>query len=220
MSARLGYKIDAGEGKVLISWTMPIRYLRMPWAKAYSFAKEIADTAQRAEVQAGLTLDHTTPERIHSVIGPEGDRVKVDWGLFQLVFIWEPGIALAMADALVKAARIAQRWGTQGPGMTPKEVDRVEEALLGDPALTISSAGKRAQEPFLPLVGQTYYYRPADEMARVLALFPTEHRANILLMSGRLLEGIAWADLLAERPVEAMGIPSAEAVDRPTLSGS
>jgi hypothetical protein len=220
MSQRLSYSVVSGHGTILLTWPEPVRFVKMPWAMAYRFATEIKDAGLRAETEAGLTIARGEPEMTTATIRPEGGAVKVDWGLWGTTFIWQPGEAFAIANALVIAGELAQRWGTQGPSMTPKEVDKVEETILGNPTLTISVAGKMAQPVFFPEVGQTYYYRPADANARVLALSPNEQRANVLLMTGQILEGIVWADLLIQKPVamHSSAIPSDEVVGQPRLS--
>lgn len=225
MSDRLRYVLNAAEGKVLLSWSEPIRFMRLPWQNAYAFAKQIVEFGLMAEVQAGIAVDRTTPQPVTSIFRPDWGDVKIDWGVAQLVFTWTPAEAFAIANGLVEAGEIAQRWVARGPGMLPKEVDKVEEAILGKPTLEIASTGKRPPPPFVPVLKQVYYYRPAECNATVLALFPVDRRANILLVTGRILEGVAWADLFTSNPAASsrvsssgLGIPTAERVGKPGLS--
>jgi hypothetical protein len=225
MTERLAYSLIAAYGHVLLQWPRPIRVVRLPWPTAYELAKHLVAYGQRAEIQAGLSMDRTTPAPTSARFTPAGGDVGVDWGAERDLFDWSPAEAFAIANALVETGEIAQRWATRGPGMTPKEVDKVEEALVGEPALIVAPAPPPPpvmRSQFVPMLKQTYYYRPAECNARVLTAQPEQHRANILLPTGRILEGVAWSDLLAEKPRiggKGISIKSTEAVSRPTLSG-
>jgi hypothetical protein len=224
MTDRLAYSVIAAYGRVLFQWTVPVRTVRVPWALAYTIADALVAAGTRAETQAGLTVDRVTPQAVAARCTPGQGEVLVDLGRVQEVFDWSPGEAFAVANALVETGEIAQRWAARGPGLTPKEVDRVEEAIVGEPklALTPPPLLPSTRSQFVPGLKQTYYYRPAECNARVLTLQPEQRRANILLPTGRILEGVAWADLLAEKPRihgTGIGIPSTEVVSRPTLTG-
>lgn len=223
MSKRLTYSFVAAHGRVLMQWSEPQRRTRMAWADAYKLAKVIEAVAKRAEIQAGLTVDRTTPQRVDTVFTPSGGFVKIDWGVTEDLFDWAPAEAFAIANALVVTGETAQRWGQQGPSMTPREVEQIEEVICGKPQIIKESVGRQPTAPVVPEVKDVYYYRPADCMGTVLNVFPNESRANILLTTGAILEGIAWADLFREKPVIAgvgMGIPSEEAHGRASLGGS
>lgn len=223
MNERLAYSLIAAYGRVFLQWPKPIRAVLLPWPTAYELAKHLVTYGKRAEIQAGLNVNRTTPDPVRAQFTPSGGDVAVDWGTARDLFDWAPGEAFAIADALVKTGEVAQRWAQQGPGMTPKEVDKIEEALVGEPELTLTPSIPVARAQFVPMLKQTYYYRPAECNARVLTVDPEQHRANILLPTGRILEGVAWSDLLAEKPRihgAGIGIPSTEAVSRPTLSGA
>lgn len=223
MSQRLTYAFVAAHGRVLMQWSQPQRRVRLPWANAYTLAKQIEAVAKRAETQAGLTVDRTTPMTVKTVFTPSGGFVKIDWGVAQDLFDWSPGEAFAIANALVITGETAQRWGEHGPGLTPREVEQVEEALLGKPQIIKHQMGVRPTTPVLPEVKGAYYYRPADCMGTVLAVFPETSRVNLLLSTGALLEGVVWADLFHQKPVisgTGMGIPSEEAHGTTTLGGT
>lgn len=64
-----------------------------------------------------------------------GDQVCVDLGRPIRVLTFDPDTAFRWADALIRMARQAERNQAGKRGMTPKEVDRVEEAILGHPTL-------------------------------------------------------------------------------------
>ena len=223
MTDRLAYSLIAAYGRVFLQWPKPIRAVRLPWATAYELAKHLVTYGKRAEIQAGLNVNRTTPEPVDAQFTPSGGDVAVDWGAERDLFDWSPAEAFAIANALVETGEVAQRWATRGPGMTPKEVDKVEEALVGEPELLVTPPPltPTTRSHFVPMLKQTYYYRPAECNARVLTVQPEQHRANILLPTGQILEGVAWADLLAEKPriSAGLGIPSTEVVSRPTLSG-
>lgn len=222
---RLGYSLIAAHGSVLLTWSEPIQHIRMPYANAYAFAKQLVTVGQQAETQAGLTVDRTgPPDPVHTKFRPEGGDVLMDMGVFQQTFLWPPGLAFAMANALVQTGELAQRWMAKGPGMSPKEVDQIEAAILGEPRLVPEPTPAPAPaRPGVPLVGETYFYRPALALARVLAVATADHRADILLATGAVLQGVAWSDLLHPDPARrggharALGLPSQEALGRPSL---
>jgi len=226
MSRRLDYTLTAGAGRVLLTWSEPIRWLRLPYPLAFQLAKDLVTCAQRAEVQGGIVVDRTEPERVDSVFNVEGGVVKVNWGVLQAVFDWSPGTTFAIANALVSCGETAQRWYEQGPGLTPREVDRVEEATLGEPVLTKLEAGLDPW-PGCPIaVGETYFYRPTSSMGRVLSVDRRDHRADIVLPDGALLRGVVWSDLLdpvaimraSTRNVANLAIGSTEILGAPSLS--
>jgi hypothetical protein len=224
MTQRLTCSLIAAYGRVFLQWPRPLRTVRLPWATAYELAKQLVAYGQRAEIQAGLTADRTTPALVEARFTPVDGAVDVDWGAAREVFDWSVPEAFALANALVETGQIAQRLATSGPGMTPKEVDAVEEALVGEPALIVTpTVVPVLRSQFVPMLKQTYYYRPSECNARILTVQPEQHRANVLLPTGQILEGVAWSDLLAEKPRiggKGIGIKSTEAISRPTLSGA
>ena len=64
-----------------------------------------------------------------------GDQVCVDLGRPVRVLNFDPQAAFRFADALITMAKAAEKNQAGKRGMTPKEVDGVEEAILGHPTL-------------------------------------------------------------------------------------
>lgn len=222
---RLTYSLVAGQGQVLLVWSEPIQHTRMPYPNAYAFAKQLVAWAQRAETQAALVVDRSAPpEPVQSTFRPEGGDVCIDWGVHQAAFSWPSGITFAIANAIVQAAEIAQRWGTKGPSLTPREVDRVEETILGKPALVIPPAASGPAPSLTPTIepGGTYLYRPTQCLARILKVNAADARADIVLPDGTLLLGVAWGDLLnpalaRRRRMRSTAIGSGESLGQPGL---
>lgn len=219
---RQHYALNAVSGMVVLAWGAPVRFMRLPWQNAYALAKQIVVRGTMAETQAGISVDRHTPQPVNAVFTPDGPEVKIDWGVAALVFQWTPAEAFAMANGLVIAGEFSQRWEQRGPGLTPREVDAVEESIVGDPILVPSVASSPPPSSTLPagtpLVGEMYYYRPAQEMARVLSVYVPDHRADVLLPNGALLQGVAWSDLLDREAIRRVAtIKSLEAFGRPSL---
>jgi hypothetical protein len=64
-----------------------------------------------------------------------GDEACVDLGRPIRVLNFSPEAAFRFADALITMAKAAERNREGKRGLTLKEVDRVEEAILGHPTL-------------------------------------------------------------------------------------